>query len=104
MRIYSPSAVSVCLLHISVGSSIPLASVTQFGGLQFGQVDTSTLGIQLLPTDSPVQWLMTMTGPADNLQVEVILLVLSHSRATLELCRNQRCMFLALIASFTRSN
>jgi hypothetical protein len=59
-----------------------LAPLNQYGGLHFSQKDVAALGIEVVPTDPPVKWQLTMTNPGgENLQeeeVEDVLLVLGY--------------------------
>jgi hypothetical protein len=62
--------------------TMTLAPLNQYGGLHFSQKDVAALGIEVVPTDPPVKWQLTMTNPGgENLQeeeVEDVLLVLGY--------------------------
>jgi hypothetical protein len=48
-----------------------LARVNQYGGLHFSQRDVSVLGIEVVPTDPPLQWVLRMERPGGgNLQID----------------------------------
>jgi hypothetical protein len=59
-----------------------LTSNEQYGGLHFCQMDVPPPGIEIAPSEDPVTWQLTMTGPGGgNLQsaeVEQILMVLGY--------------------------
>jgi hypothetical protein len=62
--------------------TMTLATVNQYGGLHFSQKNVADLGIEVVPTDPPVNWQLKMTNPdKENLQekeVEDVLLVLGY--------------------------
>lgn len=47
----------------SAGSNnLILTPVTRYGGLHFGQKDVAELGVEVIPADPPVKWLLEMTN------------------------------------------
>jgi hypothetical protein len=61
-------------------NKLSLTQVKQYGGLHFSQKDVAALQppIEILATDPPVKWKLTMTGPGTNLGVEDLILVLGY--------------------------
>ncbi len=59
--------------------TMTLVQADQYGGLHFNQKDVSAMGVEIVPSDSPVKWQLRMTQPSDeNIQVEDMLLVLGY--------------------------
>ncbi len=61
-------------------NKLSLTQVNQYGGLHFSQKDVAALQppIEVLSTDPPVKWKLTMTGPSTNLGVQDLILVLGY--------------------------
>lgn len=77
-----PGSYDVVMTTPSGSDTMTLAPVNQYGGLHFSQKDATAVGIELVPTDPPVNWQLTMTHPGGgNLQeeeVEDVILVLGY--------------------------
>jgi hypothetical protein len=68
--------------------TMTLAPVNQYGGLHFCAKDVAAVGIEVVPTDPPVKWQLTMTRPGGGnleedpvkkvMEVEEVLIVLGY--------------------------
>jgi hypothetical protein len=60
--------------------SLGVTSIDQYGGLHFREIDVPPPGIEILPSEPPVTWKLTMTREGNLLgpEVEEILLVLGY--------------------------
>jgi hypothetical protein len=59
---------------LAAGSdTFTLAKINQFGGLHFNQKDITALGVEIVPTDPPINWQFKVTRPGGgNLQTDPV--------------------------------